>query len=438
MAENLIDIAAQAVGLAKTAGATGSWATATYSRAVDTQVRDGKLEKMQESVSRSLSLEIWADGRYATHRTSDLRADRLAGFINDAVALTRALQPDPDRQMPDPALFANRPTDNLDLVDNTIPALDQAKRQAWCLEMDGPARADSRVISAESWVSDSYGEGASVSSNGFSGAWSGTQVWYGASTTVKDEGDRRPEGSMWGGGRFQSELPAAPEMGKVALFEALRRIGSKKGSSRTGLMVVDPRASARLVSALLNSADARSVQQGRSYYTGKVGQKLVSDKLTLTDLPLLPRGLASRHFDGEGISSKSLPIYEAGVFRNLYVDTYYGRKLGQAPTTGSPSNRVVTPGARSLATIVADVKDGVYITSWLGGNSDPTTGDFSFGIRGHLIENGVVGGPIGEMNVTGNLLTLFSGLVEVGSDTWKYSSTLSPTLVFDGVQFSGA
>ena len=59
-------------------------------------------------------------------------------------------------------------------------------------------------------------------------------------------------------------------------------------------------------------------------------------------------------------------------------------------------------------------------------------------MRGHLVEKGKIGGPIGEMNVTGNLVDLFSKLAEVGSDPWPYSATLVPTLVFDGVQFSGA
>jgi PmbA protein len=59
-------------------------------------------------------------------------------------------------------------------------------------------------------------------------------------------------------------------------------------------------------------------------------------------------------------------------------------------------------------------------------------------MRGHLIEGGKIGAPVGEMNVTGNLLELFSRLAEVGSDPWQFSATLVPTLVFDDVQFSGS
>jgi PmbA protein len=80
----------------------------------------------------------------------------------------------------------------------------------------------------------------------------------------------------------------------------------------------------------------------------------------------------------------------------------------------------------------------VYVTSWLGGNADGTTGDFSLGLRGHMIENGKIGRPVGEMNVTGNLRDLFARLEAVGNDPYPYSSTLAPSLVFTDVDFSGA
>jgi PmbA protein len=99
---------------------------------------------------------------------------------------------------------------------------------------------------------------------------------------------------------------------------------------------------------------------------------------------------------------------------------------------------VVTPGNQGLEELLSEAGDGIYVTSWLGGNADGTTGDFSLGLRGHVIENGKVGRPVGEMNVTGNLRDLFSRLEIVGNDPYPYSSTLSPSLVFSGVDFSGA
>ena len=180
------------------------------------------------------------------------------------------------------------------------------------------------------------------------------------------------------------------------------------------------------------------MQQGRSFWAPLVGEESFSKELTIVDDPLIVRGLASRHYDDEGISARALPVVEEGVVRNLYVDTYYGRKGGMAPTTGTPSNRVIRPGSRSLEQLLGDAREGVYVTSWLGGNADGTTGDFSLGLRGHLIEGGKIGRPVGEMNVTGNLRDLFSRLVLIGNDQYRYSTTLAPSLVFEDVDFSGA
>ena len=203
-------------------------------------------------------------------------------------------------------------------------------------------------------------------------------------------------------------------------------------------MVVDSRAAASLIGRLLGPANAHSVQQGRSFWAPLIGEQAFNEKLTIVDDPLIARGLASRRFDDEGISARALPLVEAGVIRNIYVDTYYGRKGDMAPTTGSPSNRVVALGDKGLAELLSEVGEGVYVTSWLGGNADGTTGDFSLGLRGHMIENGEIGRPVGEMNVTGNLRDLFSRLDLVGNDPYPYSTTLAPSLVFSDVDFSGA
>ena len=107
-----------------------------------------------------------------------------------------------------------------------------------------------------------------------------------------------------------------------------------------------------------------------------------------------------------------------------------------ATSTGR-SNWVVPPGDRSWQDVAAAWPRAIYVTSFLGGNSNAASGDFSFGIRGRLVENGVLTSSLGEMNVSGNLLELLERLVAVGDDPWTWSSVVSPTLLFDGVSFSG-
>jgi PmbA protein len=438
MSDELMDRAARAIELAQQKGAQGAWAYANRSRGRAIDLRDGEVEKVQENVSRSLSLQLWVDGRYTAHNTTDLTPARLDAFVEQAVALTRALEPDPDRLLPDPKLFEGRTTANLELADENLSARTLEQCIADCERMNQRARASDRVISSTSSAYDGHHSAAAVSSNGFSGTYEATYARLGTDVTLRDEGDKRPEDGIGVTTRHLHELLDAEQIGKLALERASSRLGTRKGPTLATTMVVDRLAAARLIGELLGPANGWSLQQNMSFWQGRLGKRAVAKRLTIIDEPLLPRGLGSRPFDSEGIAARSMPIIEAGKLRNLYLDTYYARKLGMTPTTGDPSNRVVALGKRDLSAVVADVGTGVYVTSWLGGNSDYTTGDFSFGMRGHLIEGGKIGAPVGEMNVTGNLLELFSRLVEVGSDPWLFSSTLVPTLVFENVQFSGS
>lgn len=430
--------AAQAVELAQQAGAEDAWSTAAQSRNVQFEYRDGDLEKVKDTTSQNLGIRIYAGGRYSSHSTTDLDPERLQDFIAEAVAITAALEPDEYRRITPEALFRDRPGNDLDLVDESVQALEREQRMAWCRALDEVAHQHGDVISATSGVYDGTQRSASASSNGFLDEQRSTYCWFGASVTLRDQGDKRAEDGFYAGGAHVADLPGPEEVGRKALARTVSRLGSEKGPTAKASLVVDARAASSLIGRLLGPANARSVQQGRSFWAPLVGEQAFSKTLTVVDDPLIVRGLASRRYDDEGISARALPIIEDGIIRNIYVDTYYGRKGDLQPTTGSPSNRVVRPGSHSLAELLSEVGDGVYVTSWLGGNADGTTGDFSLGLRGHMIENGKVARPVGEMNVTGNLRDLFSRLELVGNDTYPYSTTLAPSLVFSGVDFSGA
>ncbi len=437
MSADLLNQAQHAIDLARAAGADDVAATINQSRDVTFEYRDGALEKVKDTTSRGLEIQVFAAGRYSSHQTTDLSPDRLKSFVAEAVAITNALEPDEFREITPAALFAGRPDDDLDLVDASIAAINREQRLGWCEAIDAVATDHEKVISATAGVYDGSSQSVSLSSNGFSGTHDATYCWYGSEITLRDQGDRRAEDSFYVGGQHLDDLPAASSVAKTALERVLLRLDSEKGPTTKATMLVDASIAASLIGRLLAPATARRVQQGQSYWTDLVGEKAFSDALTIIDDPLVKRGFGSRHYDSEGISAKRMPVVENGIVKNLYVDTYYGRKAGLTPTTGSASNRRVATGDKSLQELLSDVGDGVYVTSWLGGNADNTTGDFSLGIRGHMIENGSIGRPVGEMNVTGNLRDLFSRLEMTGNDVHPYSTTLSPSLVFADVDFSG-
>jgi PmbA protein len=437
MREELLEQAKLAVELGARAGADDVVAGVSWSRGLKFEWREGRLERVQESTSRRLGLALFVDGRFSTCGTNDLEPDRLAKFAREAIELTRCLEVDPYRRITPPELYAGRSELDLQLVDRSLAGLTREQHVDWCREMDEHARADAIVLTAECSVSNSHGVEARATSNGFEGVEEETGVWFVTEVSAQD-GDKRPEEHYYAGGPHLAGLPTPASIADEALRRARSRIGSTKASSRRTLMVLDPEAGAGFLGRVFGALSAGAIQQQRSFLANRLDQAIAAPILTLRDEPLLVRGLGSRHYDGEGISSRARPVIEEGVLRTFYVDTYYGRKLGWEPTTGGSSNVVFNHGPRNRAAILADVQDGIYVTSWLGGNADLTTGDFSFGLRGHLIQGGRLAGPVSEMNVTGNYGETLQRLVEVGNDPVPWSSFRTPTLVFEDVQFSGS
>jgi PmbA protein len=435
--DDLLKIARDAMATATNLGLGELAITVDRSRFLEISFREGKLEKIQESTSRSLGATLYQDGRFTSSSTSDLRPKAIEKFLVTARDMTALLTPDPFRSLPDPALYEGQSDVDLALVDPDYDAVDVDRRKALALAVWEAATADEAVISATSGTYDSFSEGVRLHSNGFEGDHTSSDFWMGAQVTVRDEGDKRPAASWWVGDRRHDRLPDAAEVGARALKRAQSRLGAGPALTRRCPMVVENTTSRRLLSPVISALSGRSLQQRRSFLEGKLGEQVGSSRMTVVDDPLIPGGFGSHLFDGEGIAAKRRSVFDKGVLSTYFIDTYYGKKLEMAPTTGGSSNLIFQPGELSMAEIVAQVGEGILVTSFLGGNSDPTTGDYSFGIRGNLIEGGQVTRPVSEMNITGNLGDLWGNLTLVGNDPHPYSSTLVPTLAFADIQFSG-
>ena len=159
--------------------------------------------------------------------------------------------------------------------------------------------------------------------------------------------------------------------------------------------------------------------------------------MTLKDEPHLIKTPGARYFDNEGVATQPMSIFEGGVLKTYFIDTYRANKMGIDPTISSASILTIDMGDKDLEALIAGVNKGILVTGFNGGNCNSTTGDFSYGIEGFLIEGGKMVQPISEMNVTGNMLKLWNQLVEVGNDPRQSSSWRIPSLHFEGIDFSG-
>jgi PmbA protein len=437
-ANDRIEAARRAVEQAKRFGADEAAATVSSGRDVQVSRREGKIETLSEASRNQLRIDIYIDKKYSSHVTSDLRPDALAKFVEEATAATKYLSKDEFRGLADPKYYPTALDKDLGLTDATYDGLTSERRALLAKDIEEATLAQSdKFVSVTATYQDSLSESATALSSGFEGERRSNSFTCGAEATVKD-GDERPSGWRFATSRRFDELPKPEEIGKGTAAEALGKIGQKKISTGEYDVIVENRAMRRLLGALLQPTFGYLLQQRRSFLEGKLGEKIASEKLTLIDDPFVPKGLGSRLFDDDALAAKRRPVLEKGVLRTYFLDAYYARKLGMEPTSGSTSNILFENGDRSLEAMVADLRRGLVITGFIGGNSNTTTGDFSFGVVGKYVENGEVVHPVNETNLSGNLSEFWSSVDEVGADPYPYSSYLSPSIRFADAKLSGA
>ena len=429
-----------AIDGARRRGVADVKAVVVRSRSVSVTYRVGRPDKVEESARRALSLYLYDGGRYTVCETNDLREEALGRFLDSAAALLRATTPDPFREITDPALYAGRVERALGTHDPQVAALtpEQRKRLAARAEAAVLAAAGGAAVAAEAGFEDEESELFQAHSNGFAAGKQGTRFGLYAEVSLADAGDKRPSDSELAATRAFAALPSPEAIGAGAAERAQRKLGAAPMETSTLPIIVENRAVGRLLGKLLAALGGRALQQKQSFLAGALGSVVGSKILDIVDDPFVVGGAASRLFDAEGITARPLRLFAGGVLESYFFDTYYAKKLGQRPTTGGSSNVVVTPGDRSLAQLCADAGRGLLVRGFVGGNSNPTTGDFSLGVYGTLIENGAPTRAVAEMNISGNHKELWHKLAAAGNDPWPYGSLRSPSLLFDAVQLSGS
>ncbi len=401
------------------------------------EIRDMKIDRLHQASENSFVIQIFVDGRFGSYSTNRLDKKELEKFIKDGITATRFLAEDKARTLPDAERYYKGGGEDLQLFDSNFDNIQPDEKVDLAMKAcDEIMGKDDRIISASSSFSDGKEFKYMVSSNGFEGEASSSSFSTFASVSIKGEGEARPESYWYDFSLFYDTLKKEG-IGQKALERVLRKLGQKKAGSGKYTMVVDNMNSARLLSPVIEAIDGGSIQQKNSFLLDKLNQKVFGDKVTIIDEPHLKKSAGARYFDNEGVATKHQPIFENGVLKTYFIDTYRANKMNVAPTISSPSIMTMNLGDKDVEGLISDVNKGIFVTGFNGGNCNSSTGDFSYGIEGFLIENGKLTKPVSEMNVTGNMITLWSNLAAIGNDPRTSSSWRIPSLAFEGVDFSG-
>ena len=430
-------IAQHVLDCAKKYGAQNASAEISKKQRLEICWRKGQIEDIKSAGDSVLYIQLFVDGRYGYFYSSDLRQDRLDEYIHNAIDMARLLEEDSARTLPDPALYENRANVDLELFDPEVAQLtpNQVIEMCGTLEAECQKYTDIPIFDILTRYRTSFGELYKVNTNGFEGMNRWTSASNYCSITIKD-GDKNTSGEGEHSARFWSDLHQPDVLAAEAAQDCRYRMGATKIASGHRTIILDQRRS-RFLQRFLNPLNGYNFVEKQSYFLDKIGQMVGSPLLDLHNKPFIKRGMNSCLFDSEGISTTEAIIMDHGKLIYCPMDTYCANKLNMK-STPELSNVVLTPGKRSCKEMITDVKDGIYVFDLIGGNTDETQGDFSFGIFGVAIENGKLTKNVSEMNISGNFLELWKNLMEVGNDPRDDSIYVMPTLRFDNVSTSGS
>ncbi|MFQ6013333.1 MAG: TldD/PmbA family protein [Thermoplasmata archaeon] len=245
---------------------------------------------------------------------------------------------------------------------------------------------------------------------------------------------------------------------RAAGEKAVRSIRAKRVEPGEYTVILEDEAVSTLVFYLSYiTFSALAYQEGRSYISDKLGERVTGEGITLWDEGTRPTGLP-RAFDSEGVPKRKTTLVEEGIARSVVYDSYTAGREGRASTGHAltapnpfgplAANPFLQPGDASLEEMVEETKRGLYITRFHYANAvNPTkailtgmTRDGTF-----LVEDGEVVGPVRNLRFTQGIMEALAEASLIGRD-WRshrlsswlgFGATTVPPLRIDRFRFTG-
>ena len=435
---NLEQTALEIQTLALKMGAEEVSVSISHSISTELTQREGILEKTQQSNSLGVGIELLVDGKFSGHSASDVRLESLRPFLQRAIDVTRFLEPDSHRVLPrledmgcsdsdieanDDSWNAQTPESRRELLNNVEAASQKAS-----------SHLNVRSITHHVW--DGKVQSHVCASNGYSQGWKRTSFGMGGEITLVDK-ERLPEAYDYRSTRHLSDLPTVHELSTELVKRGESRINSSGIASGKMPILLRNFAARKIIGTFLSPLQGTAIYEKRSCMLDKIGKQVASTNLTIVDNPLIPRASGSRPYTGDGFETKTQTIVEDGVLNMHLLNLYNARRLNRPTTMGGATNICIAPSELSPMDLIKDLSQCIVIEGFLGGNSNPITGDFSYGMTGRYFENGEFVQGVSEMNISGNILELLHSFESTANDVWMFSQYRTPSMLFNDVQCSG-
>lgn len=430
---------------AKSLGADGAEGVIAESIGLSAAVREGKLADLERSESVEAGIRVMVGKKQASLSTHDVTLARLEALVQRAVSMAREAPDDAYAGFADAAQLAKNFPD-LDLYDATPVRAEELRENALLLEAE--ARKEKKITNVEE-ARASWGESSFVHmiSNGFLGTGRSTghslsiEVVAGSGTDMVRDYDYTST-------LHKTDMRSVADVAQVAAARTIKRLGARKMPTARIPVVLAPRIASRFLRDILSALSGSAVARKSTFLQDAQGQNIAAQGITILDNPLIPRGLRSRSFDGEGLPTQQRALIEKGELKTFLLNLSSARQLGLQSTAhgtrgagGTPgisaSNVTLEAGAHTPEELIADIAQGFYVTELMGHGGDTLTGDFSQGAAGFWIEKGEVAFPVHEMTIAGNMKDMLKAMSPANDLQRRYGID-APTLRIEGMTVAGS
>ncbi|MDP6320488.1 MAG: TldD/PmbA family protein [SAR324 cluster bacterium] len=413
-------------------------------------VRENKIESLQESGSSGIHITISKNNRRSTVSSNDFREETLAPLIRSTLEALPHMGEDKFYTLPDPALQGRAPGD-LEFLDPDYSKLSSGEKVKISLNLEALSlNTDQRLKTDQSFYSDSKSYVVHADSNGFLEGETKTLYSMGISMIADDiesksnESEstnvgRKQTDGWYSAARFHKNLTSPEDIVEKARRRTLRKLGAVKPPSQEVPVVFSSEMAQSFLGKIASALMGENLFRKQSFLLNKLDESIANAKINLIDNPLLPGKLGSRHFDSEGVQAKPLVLIENGVLKNYMLSTYSANKLGMASNghSGGISNLILKLGDYPEEELIASVKNGLYLTSMTGQGANIVTGDFSRGGQGIWIREGKLAEPVSEFTIAGTFAEMLNNLKMIGNEIDERSSILTPAFKIDKMMVSG-
>ncbi len=439
-----LDLMADLIGAAKAAGADAADALLVSGASVSVQRRMRRTEQLERSEARDLGLRVFVGKRSAIVSSTAMDPAGFRALAERAVAMARVVPDDPYGGLAE----RTAPPDGtgLDLADEAEPDAEALVARASTAEEAallvpevnnsegaeaGYSRTETVLMTSAGFAGRYVRTSHSVSATALAGSGVDMQRDYDFSTTV-----------------HLTDLEDPAEIGRLAGERAVQRLHPTRPRTARLPVMYDPRVASSLLGHLVGAINGAAIVRGTSFLRDRLGKPVFGRDIQVHDEPRRARGLRSRPFDAEGVPTQNCTIIRDGVLTTWLLDSRSARQLGLQSTghavrgTGgqpgpAPSNLYLGAGTLSPAELMADIKEGFYVTELMGTSVNGITGDYSRGAAGFMIRDGAIAEPVAEVTIAGALPEMFMHMTPA-NDLRLRRGTDAPTVRVEGMTLAGA